>query len=352
MRARSLSDSACAIIASFSPGALELCHPARRPVAEPGRRVPSKPRYACPVDSLGLSGAMAARRTTRERDSVRYVGSLAAGASSQGTMSAGESTAVSIHRRHGPATPVEPACLVVLTVRVVVPPLRAPHLVAHGDHGQTDRQHRGRQEVLRLAVSQLLPRRVVSGPFDPAVPAPVVVGTIAVVFPVRLVVLPIVGDEIVQGEAVVTGHEVDALFWLPPSVAVDLGAAEQAVGEASGRALLPPEEAACVVTEPSIPLLPAIAPEAAHLVEPRRIPRLGDELGAGQPGIRLNVPQYGRVGHDLARRVAGENRRQVKAKAVHVHRLHPVTKTVHDHAAYDRVISIERVPRARKVGVT
>src|SRR4029453_2924230 len=174
---------------------------------------------------------------------------------------------------------------------------------------------------------------------------------VAIVLPVRLVVLPVVRDEVIQGEAVVTGHEVDALLWLPLLITVDRGATYETVGEAPDRPLLATQEATGVVAEPSVPLLPAVPHEAAHLVEPRRLPGLGAKLGAPQPRIRFDVPQDGRVGHHLARRVAGENGREIESEAVHVHRFHPVPKTVHDHAADDRLIGVERVPRSRVVGV-
>ena len=58
----------------------------------------------------------------------------------------------------------------------------------------------------------VLDRGIVGGAFDAAIPASVVVGAVAVLLAVRLVVLLVVGDQIVQGEAVVTGDEVDALL--------------------------------------------------------------------------------------------------------------------------------------------
>mgnify|MGYP003694180711 CR=1 FL=1 len=163
--------------------------------------------------------------------------------------------------------------------------------------GIPERQHRHGEEVLHLPRSQLLDRRIVGRAFHAAVPASVVVGAVAVVLAVRLVVLAVVGDEIVQGEAVVTRHEVDALLGLALLVAVERRAADQAVGKPLDRAFLAAEEAADVVAEASVPLLPAVADEAAHLVEAGRIPRLGDELRARQRRVRLDVPQHRRVRH-------------------------------------------------------
>ena len=128
--------------------------------------------------------------------------------------------------------PVEPARLVVLAVSVVVAMLGAPHFVAHENHGHPQRQQRDGQKVLHLPIAQPLYSRIVRGAFHTAVPAPIVVGAVTVVFAVRRVVLVVVGDQVVEGEAVVTGHEVDALFGLAFLVAIDLGTAQQAVGQA------------------------------------------------------------------------------------------------------------------------
>ena len=87
------------------------------------------------------------------------------------------------------SVPVEPGRFVVLAVGVVVAALRAAHLVAHQQHRRPDREQRQRQEVLHLAVAQPLHRGIVGGPLDAAVPAQVVVRSVAVALAVRLVVL-------------------------------------------------------------------------------------------------------------------------------------------------------------------
>ena len=71
---------------------------------------------------------------------------------------------------------------------------------------------------------------------------------------------------------VVTGDEVDALLGLAPLMAVDLGAADQAVRHARHRAWLAAEEGANVIAKPAVPLLPAVADEAADLVQAGRVP--------------------------------------------------------------------------------
>src|SRR5690606_15547079 len=105
-----------------------------------------------------------------------------------------------------------------------------------------------------------------------AVPAPVVVGAVAVVLAVGLVVLAVVGDEVVEREPVVAGDEVDALLGLAPLVPEDVGAPDEAVGEAFDGAGLAAGEGADLVAEASVPLTPTVADEGADLVQPGGVP--------------------------------------------------------------------------------
>ncbi len=52
------------------------------------------------------------------------------------------------------------------------------------------------------------------GTFDAAVPASIVVAPVVVSFAVQLVMLLVIGDQVVERKAIVTGNEVDALFRL------------------------------------------------------------------------------------------------------------------------------------------
>src|SRR5215472_7493158 len=167
--------------------------------------------------------------------------------------------------------PVKPAGLVVLAVGVVVTALGASHLVAHQNHRQTQREHRRGQKILHLPVSQPFHRKVVGWALDTAVPASVVVRAVVAILPVRLVVLLVVRDEVVEGEAIVAGHEVDALLRLAFLVTVNLGAAEQPVREAWHETLVAAEEAADIVAKSSVPLPPTVADEAPDLVEAGRV---------------------------------------------------------------------------------
>ena len=162
----------------------------------------------------------------------------------------------------------------LMAVGVVVAALRAPDLVAHQQHRRPHREHRQRQEVLHLAVAQPFHRGIVGRSFDATVPAQVVGGAIEIVVTVRLVVLGVVGDEVVEREAVVAGDEVDALFRLALLVPEHVGAAGQPVRQRMDRSAVALQEGPDVVAKPAVPFLPAVADEASRPGRGRRRPTL------------------------------------------------------------------------------
>src|SRR5215831_4422759 len=160
-------------------------------------------------------------------------------------------------------TPVEPRELPVLTIRIVVAPLSAAHLVAHQEHRRSSGEQRKREEVLHLPAAKRLDRGILRRSFGSAVPAQVVVRAVAIFFAVGFVVLAVVGDQVIQGEAVVTGDEVDALLRLALLVTVDVGAAQEARGHRGHRRLVALYEVTHVVAKAAVPLLPGVADKAA-----------------------------------------------------------------------------------------
>ena len=105
--------------------------------------------------------------------------------------------------------PVEPGGLVVLAVGVVVAPLGVAELVPRQQKGRPLAQEHQHQGVADLFFPHLHDLLLAGGTLHPAVPAVVAVGAVPAVLPVGLVVLPVVGDHVHQGEAVGGGHVVD-----------------------------------------------------------------------------------------------------------------------------------------------
>ena len=92
--------------------------------------------------------------------------------------------------------------------------------------------------------------------------------------------------------------------------------------------------------------MPAVANEAAHLIQPRRIPSLGYHLGSGENRIGLDVPNYGRVRQWSPGLIAHKNGSQIEPESVNVHVRDPVAETVENHPTHDRLVGIERAPSA------
>ena len=178
--------------------------------------------------------------------------------------------------------PVEPADIGVLAVGVIVAPLGPADFVAHEQHRRAGCQQIECEEVLDLAIAQRLHHWIIGGSLHAAIPAQIVIGAVAVVLAIGLVVLVVVRHQIIEGEAVMAGHEIDALLGLALLVSVDVRAAQDPTGDARHRAAVAFEEPPHVVTEPAVPLLPPLADKASHLIESCSIPRLRNQLGAGQ----------------------------------------------------------------------
>ena len=185
-----------------------------------------------------------------------------------------------------------------------------------------------------------------------AVPGEVVVVAVGVALAVLPVVLVVVGDEVGEGEAVVAGEEVDGVPGRAAGAAVEVGAAGEPRGQELRHAGVALHEAAHLVAEAAVPLgPPAPAREAAHLVEPGRVPRLGDELHVGHDRVGGDRLEQRRVRQHLAVAAPPEDRGEVEAEAVDVHLGHPVAQRGQDLVAHHRVVAVERVAAARVVEV-
>src|SRR5699024_10312100 len=103
----------------------------------------------------------------------------------------------------------QPGYLIVLTVGVVVAELRVAEFVTSREHGRAAAAQQHRERISAQAAAQRVDGRVVGLPFRAAVPAVVVVGAVGVVPAVALIVLFVVGIQVIEREAVVTGQEID-----------------------------------------------------------------------------------------------------------------------------------------------
>ncbi len=197
-------------------------------------------------------------------------------------------------------------------------------------------EEQGGQEVALLLLAQGQHGYVVGGAFDAAVPGPVVALAVPVVLPVGLVVLLVVGHQVVQGEPVVGGDEVDRGDRAPTVVLVEVaGPGEPETELAEGGRLAPPEVAHRVAVL-AVPLRPQRREAADHVATLTQVPRLGDELDLGHHRVLLDeVEERGQPVHLVE--LPGQRGGQVEAEAVDVHLQHPVAQRVHDELQHVRV---------------
>ena len=156
------------------------------------------------------------------------------------------------------------------------------------------------EEILHLAIPQPLDRRVICWAFDAAIPTAVVVGAVAIVFAIRLVVLLVIGDEVIERESIVAGHKVDALLrfrclWPYSSGLPTIRSATRRSDPGSPR-----KKSRTSSRNFPFHSLPGVADETADLIEPGGVPSLGNELGARECGLRLDIPQHGWIWQRMA----------------------------------------------------
>ena len=118
--------------------------------------------------------------------------------------------------------PVDPGQTVVLAVDVVVALLATSHFVTVANHRSALGQQESGQEVTTLAGAQRNDALVVGRAFHTAVPRTVVGLAIAVVLAVGHIVLLVVADQVVEGETVMRGHEVNRRSWAAVIVCIQV----------------------------------------------------------------------------------------------------------------------------------
>ena len=245
--------------------------------------------------------------------------------------------------------PVDPGDLVVLAVGVVVAALRARELVAGEQHRRSLRQQQRREQVAHLPSAQLVDSRVVGLAFDAAIPRAIVGVAVVVVLAVRFVVPVVVRDEIVEREAIVRRHEIDARLRAAAVLVEDVGGAIQALRKRARRRLAAPVipyGVAILV----VPFGPAGRELADLVAAGPAIPRLGNQLYASEHRIlRARLQEAAAIVEAV--RLARENRAEIEPETVDVHLLHPVPQAVGDHLDHARVAQIQRVTRACVVDV-
>lgn len=107
--------------------------------------------------------------------------------------------------------PVNPGYLVVLAVGIVIPILGVAEFIPCIEHRRPSAAHEDCAGILDQTHSQRIDLRVICLSLFPAVPAPVVIGTVPVFPSVGLIVFPVIGIQVIECKAVMTSQEINSL---------------------------------------------------------------------------------------------------------------------------------------------
>src|SRR5690606_26650990 len=173
---------------------------------------------------------------------------------------------------------MQPRQLVVLAVRVVVPALALPKLVARGQHGHTLRKEQRGQEIALLLRAQCIYGLIVCRAFSTAVPRPVMTFPIVVFFLVGIVVLFVVGYQVVEREPGSRGDGIGAGSRLPLVSLIETAAAREPFRQLGQRACRTAARRAHANTVFPVPFRPARL-RIAHLIPAHaEVPWCGDSF--------------------------------------------------------------------------
>src|SRR5579859_8289278 len=110
--------------------------------------------------------------------------------------------------RQGPVKPVDG---VVLAVGIVIAQLCSPDLVASDKHRHTLREHEDGHKVLALSQPQRFYLWVIGRSLYSTVPTHIVIVPITIAFPIQLVMLIVVRNQVIERKAIMGGDEIDAI---------------------------------------------------------------------------------------------------------------------------------------------
>src|SRR4029077_3079261 len=146
--------------------------------------------------------------------------------------------------------------------------LRPAKLIARKQHRCPLRKQQDGGKVLDLAQSQGIDLLVLCRTLYSMVGAEGVIRSIPVTFAVRKVVLLIVGNEIVEREAIMAGHEIDALIGRTCEMLIEIGAAGNSGGNRADHPCVAADESPEVVAIAAVPFSPSFPRKASDLIKP------------------------------------------------------------------------------------
>src|SRR6476661_3954532 len=187
--------------------------------------------------------------------------------------------------------PIQPADFVVLAISVVVPILRVANGIPGEQHRHPLGQEHGCNEVPLLSCPQRLYCRIIGWPFYSAVPTAIIIGAVPIVFAVRLVMLGVVADQVLQSETVVRSDEVHACIGTPPTSGIKIAGSGNAVCQLADDAAVALPVGAQSIAIFVVPLSPAHWEFPDLISTFAEIPWFGDKLHLRENRILMNDVQ-------------------------------------------------------------
>src|SRR5690606_38491499 len=185
----------------------------------------------------------------------------------------------------------------------------------------------------------------VGRPFHATVPGAVVAFPVVVVFTVREVVLLVVGDEIVEGEPVMSGNEVDAGCRAAVVVLIEVGTSGESGSKFSEHTIRTSPIVPDTIPILTVPLSPARR-KVSYLIPPfADVPRFSNEFYLGDYRILMDDIEK-RTQFLDAVEFTRQRGGQVEPESIDMHLLYPVAKTVHHQPEYDWLIGFQCVTGA------
>src|SRR4029453_18568133 len=157
-------------------------------------------------------------------------------------------------------------------------------------------------------------------------------------------------DEIVEGEAIVRGDEVDAGIGASPAMLVKIGASRQAIGQLADLAFIAlPETAHCVPIF-AVPFRPEDGEISDLIASFADVPWPGDQLYLREDRVLVNdFEESMQLVHPI--RVAREGGGEIEAETIDMHVVNPIAQAVHDELEGARMEEIEGVAGAGEIHV-
>ena len=182
------------------------------------------------------------------------------------------------------------------------------------------------------------------------VPGLVVVRSVAIILAVRLVVLALVGDEIVEREAVVRDNEVDG-FCGGGGVRKNISRARKPRRDFPAEPAVASPKATRVVAKAIVPFAPTLGKPAELIAARTDVPRFGDQLRSRYDGIVFDRLKQRRMRIEAP--LAPPNRRgEIEAKTVDPAERHPAPQSRKRHVRYGGPIEREAIAASHVVDIS